>query len=302
MRIVQSLSKEPEKEHLNEESNRSGPSEVFKLLSKSPINKVGKKTVSKRKDSEVSDEYSNNWKKGRVLGVGSFGTVYIGLDQTTGSMMAVKEIKVNSELDKIKSMQEEVGPLRTLSHQNIVRFLGTKYNPTDGLLYIFTEWVSLFAYYNFPINYICLLEKVPGGSLDDILTKFGKLAESVIRKYTEQILIGLAYLHANDVVHMDIKGANILVDDRGTIKLADFGASEKVNKNVSKEDGEENESKAPGIAGSPYFMAPEVIMQKGHGKPADIWSVGCTVYQVSGTLLLYIYGSLDTFIHTYMLS
>jgi serine/threonine protein kinase len=97
-----------------------------------------------------------------------------------------------------------------------------------------------------------------------------------VRKYTKQILDGLVYLHDNDVIHLDIKGANILVDDRGTIKLADFGASEKVNKNVKKESGGSSH-----IAGSPYFMAPEVILQKGYDNRADIWSVGATVYQMA---------------------
>jgi serine/threonine protein kinase len=125
-----------------------------------------------------------------------------------------------------------------------------------------------------------LFEKL-GGSLDDILSKFGKLAETVIKKYTEQILTGLVYLHSNNVVHMDIKGANILVDDRGTIKLADFGASQRINESAKSTDGNKKENVPQGMVGSPYFMAPEVIMQKGHTQAADIWSVGCTVYQMA---------------------
>ena len=76
------------------------------------------------------------------------------------------------------------------------------------------------------------------------------------------------------MIHRDIKGANILVDDRGCIKLADFGASKILVGGSTLMD--ENQS----LRGTPYFMAPEVIMQTGHGRKADVWSVGCTVLQM----------------------
>ncbi|XP_044412849.1 mitogen-activated protein kinase kinase kinase ANP1 isoform X3 [Triticum aestivum] len=70
-----------------------------------------------------------------------------------------------------------------------------------------------------------LLEFVPGGSIQSLLEKLGSFPEAVIRKYTKQILQGLEYLHSNAIIRRDIKGANILVDNKGCIKLADFGAS-----------------------------------------------------------------------------
>ena len=72
------------------------------------------------------------------------------------------------------------------------------------------------------------LEYVPGGSIASLLAKFGPFQEPVIRRYTRQILKGLEYLHTRCIMHRDVKGANILVDRRGTVKLADFGASKKV--------------------------------------------------------------------------
>ncbi|KAG5560110.1 hypothetical protein RHGRI_003410 [Rhododendron griersonianum] len=96
----------------------------------------------------------------------------------------------------------------------------------------------------------------------------------VIRMYTKQLLLGLEYLHENGIMHRDIKGANILVDNKGCIKLADFGASKKVVELATI-------TGAKSMKGTPYWMAPEVILQTGHSFSADIWSVGCTVIEMA---------------------
>ena len=107
-----------------------------------------------------------------------------------------------------------------------------------------------------------------------LVTKFGRLSEAIVRKYVAQLLLGLKYLHSQQVVHRDIKAANILVDDRGNIKLADFGSSKRIDSSTVGNASHHS------LRGTPYFMAPEVIMQIGHGCKADIWSVGCTVLQM----------------------
>lgn len=107
-----------------------------------------------------------------------------------------------------------------------------------------------------------------------LITKFGRLSEAIVRKYVAQLLVGLKYLHEQRVIHRDIKAANILVDDRGTIKLADFGSSKRLDSMGMINNGNLS------LRGTPYFMAPEVIMQIGHGQKADIWSVGCTILQM----------------------
>ncbi|CAL5388603.1 unnamed protein product [Camellia sinensis] len=133
----------------------------------------------------------------------------------------------------IRELEEEVNLLENLSHPNIVRYLGT--TREDASLNI-------------------LLEIVPGGSISSLLGKFGSFLESVIRMYTKQLLLGVEYLHRNGIMHRDIKGANILVDNKGCIKLVDFGASKKVIELATM-------TGAKSMKGTPYWMAPEVILQ-----------------------------------------
>merc|ERR1712139_217836 len=85
---------------------------------------------------------------------------------------------------------------------------------------------------------------------------------------------GLIYLHEKNIIHRDIKPANVLVNEAGIVKLADFGASKKMS--GTETVAIENTT----LKGTPYFMAPEVLMQKGHGRKADVWSLGATVIQL----------------------
>ncbi|GFZ22064.1 NPK1-related protein kinase 3 [Actinidia rufa] len=200
------------------------------------------------------------WRKGELIGCGAFGRVYMGMNLDSGELLAVKQVSIavtSASKDKtqahIRELEEEVKLLKNLSHPNIVRYLGTA-----------REEESLNI----------LLEFVPGGSISSLLGKFGSFPESVIRMYTKQLLLGLEYLHKNGIMHRDIKGANILVDNKGCIKLADFGASKKVVELVTI-------TGAKSMKGTPYWMAPEVILQTGHSFSADIWSVGCTVIEMA---------------------
>ena len=104
-----------------------------------------------------------------------------------------------------------------------------------------------------------------------IINKYGALSENVVKIYTTHILQGLEYLHYKRVIHRDIKAANVLVDRNGVCKLADFGTA----KCVHELNGQHNS-----MTGTVNWMAPEVIQQLNYGRAADIWSVGCTVYEM----------------------
>jgi len=115
------------------------------------------------------------------------------------------------------------------------------------------------------------LEYVPGGSLEQIYKRY-PVTEHLVAKYTQQILYGLEFLHYKNVIHRDIKAANILFKEDGTCQLADFGSSKMICEGIEK--------KNKSFCGTPYWMAPEVIRQTGHNRFADIWSLGATVYEM----------------------
>jgi serine/threonine protein kinase len=195
------------------------------------------------------------WKQGNLIGEGVFGKVYQAMDQDTGELFAVKIVKLsnNSKIAKLQfqSLSEEIGLLRSLRHKNVV-----KYYQTD---------TSLDSK-----NICILLEYVTGGSIKDLLKKYGNFSESVIKNYTIQILKGLFYLHSQKVMHRDLKSANILITDDALVKLSDFGSSKKI----------ESCEISMSVKGSPYWMAPEVVLKKGHGYPSDIWSIGCLIIEM----------------------
>ncbi|MCO5598438.1 hypothetical protein L7F22_052533 [Adiantum nelumboides] len=195
------------------------------------------------------------WIKGHLLGTGAFGKVYKGIHSETGEFCAIKEVEfVQSEhrsRESAEQLKKEIASLSSLQHPNIVQYKGSELMGDN-----------LFIY----------LELISGGSLYKLYQEFKKLEEPVIRRYTRQILVGLCYLHGRKFVHRDIKCANILVDQDGTIKLADFGVSKYI-----KEQG------VPfSLKGSPHWMAPEVIMatNTGYEYAVDIWSLGCTVIEM----------------------
>ncbi|XP_045639606.1 mitogen-activated protein kinase kinase kinase 19 isoform X4 [Ursus americanus] len=147
--------------------------------------------------------------------------------------------------------------LKALKHVNIVAYLGTCLE--ENIVSIFMEFV-------------------PGGSISSIINRFGPLPEMVFCKYTRQILQGVAYLHENCVVHRDIKGNNVMLMPTGIIKLIDFGCAKRLawaGLNGTHSD------MLKSMHGTPYWMAPEVINESGYGRKSDIWSIGCTVFEMA---------------------
>ncbi|RMX51419.1 hypothetical protein pdam_00012618 [Pocillopora damicornis] len=219
--------------------------------------------VQKLKDMSITEtkvlEVPRNWTKGKLLGAGAFGQVYMCHDHDTGSELAVKQVEVgllNTATQKeVKALEAEIDLLKNLRHDRIVLYYGTQ--QTDLHVYIFMEYM-------------------PGSSVHDHIKQHGALNESLTRKYTRQILEGVSFLHATLIVHRDIKGANILRDLRGNVKLADFGASKRLQTIRSK-------TGFRSVHGTPYWMAPEVINGEGYGRKADIWSLGCTVVEMLTT-------------------
>ncbi|KAI8821866.1 kinase-like domain-containing protein [Fimicolochytrium jonesii] len=193
-----------------------------------------------------------NYQLGSGIGKGQFGAVYQALNMETGQVAAIKRIPLADRKEQgVTDLMQEVELLKSLTHTNIVKYLG----------FLLDE------------NYLnIILEYMECGSLQSVMKKYNLLIpEKLAAVYSEDILRGLTYLHAQGVVHCDLKCANILTTKDSTVKLSDFGVSKVLN-GVGEDEG--------AIAGTPYWMAPEIIELKGASTASDIWSLGCTIIEM----------------------
>ncbi|KAK7367509.1 hypothetical protein VNO80_09521 [Phaseolus coccineus] len=203
----------------------------------------------------------NQWQKGKLIGRGTFGSVYVATNRKTGALCAMKEAEVFSDDPKsaecIRQLEQEIKVLSQLKHPNIVQYFGSEI--VEDRFYIYLEYVH------------------PGSMNKYVREHCGAITECVVRSFTRHILSGLAYLHSKKTIHRDIKGANLLVDSAGVVKLADFGMAKHLTGHVAELS----------LKGSPYWMAPELmqaVVQKGNSTEVafavDIWSLGCTIIEM----------------------
>jgi serine/threonine protein kinase len=202
-----------------------------------------------------NDKSGFKWQQGDLLGTGAYGKVFMAINLSNGEFMAVKQVPLKGTQEKrakiLSELVNEINLMKQFKHENIVRYLGVE--STVNFLNIFLEYV-------------------PAGSISSLVSKHFKVFhESIVRIYTKQILLGLQYLHQNDILHRDIKAANILLDNNGIVKLADFGHSLSI-KDIDKSK--------QGLKGTPLWMAPEVIKYNDYSRQSDIWSVGCTIIEM----------------------
>ncbi|OCF43911.1 STE/STE11/CDC15 protein kinase [Kwoniella heveanensis CBS 569] len=223
----------------------------------------------------------SNYQLGDILGRGASGSVYRALNFLTGETVAIKSISLLSlPPSSLPDIMSEIDLLKNLNHPNIVKYKGFARDKE---------------------NLFIVLEYCENGSLQTIFKKFGKFPESLVSVYISQVLQGLIYLHEQGVIHRDIKGANILTNKDGSVKLADFGVSSRSTTqptlgggvtgggrsgsggsggSLGSVNGGRGERDDNEVVGSPYWMAPEVIEQSGASTASDIWSVGCVVVEL----------------------
>ncbi|XP_028764133.1 mitogen-activated protein kinase kinase kinase 5 isoform X2 [Neltuma alba] len=214
-------------------------------------------TVPKLESSSMKSQ----WQKGKLIGRGTFGSVYVATNRETGALCAMKEVEIFPDDPKsaecIKQLEQEIKVLSQLKHTNIVQYYGSEI--VEDRFYIYLEYVH------------------PGSINKYVREHCGAITESVVRSFTRHILSGLAYLHSKKTIHRDIKGANLLVDSTGVVKLADFGMAKHLTGHAADLS----------LKGSPYWMAPELmqaVMQKDNSSDlalaVDVWSLGCTIIEM----------------------
>ncbi|XP_063918523.1 serine/threonine-protein kinase D3 isoform X3 [Zophobas morio] len=193
-----------------------------------------------------------------VLGSGQFGIVYGGIHRKTARTVAIKVIdKLRFPTKQEAQLKNEVAILQNLSHPGVV---------------------NLERMFETPERIFVVMEKLKGDMLEMILShEKGRLTERVTKFLITQILIALKHLHSKNIVHCDLKPENVLLSSDAEfpqVKLCDFGFARII--------GEKSFRRS--VVGTPAYLAPEVLRNKGYNRSLDMWSVGVIVYvSLSGT-------------------
>jgi serine/threonine kinase 3 len=182
------------------------------------------------------------------IGKGSYGNVYKAVHKENRQLVAVKQIPIESDLFEII---REISIMQQCDSRYIVKYYGSYFKDAD-------LWI--------------VMEYCVAGSVSDIMKLLARtLDESQIAVILGDTLRGLEYLHLKKKIHRDVKACNILLDDAGHAKLADFGVAGQLSDSMSKRNT---------VIGTPYWMAPEIIQECGYDCSADIWSLGITCIEM----------------------
>lgn len=205
----------------------------------------------------ATDDPESQYSEYREIGHGNFGSVFYALENSTNEVVAVKKMSIastNSLKDskqKYEDVCREIRMLKTLAqHPNLLAFRRAHYDTKQGLILLVTEY--------------CL------GSCADVLETLHEIEEREIAAVVSQCLAGLAFVHSRGAIHRDVKASNILIGERGVVKLADFGSAS-------------GNPMANSFVGTPFWIAPEVILAMDTGQydaRADVWSLGVTCHEL----------------------
>lgn len=196
----------------------------------------------------------------RVLGKGSFGTVYLATQRSTQRLVALKEVPEANLSERVKArLDMEINCQQAIQSQYVVALL-------DSFTLRSGQYIAL--------------EYCEGGDLDKFLKKNGPVSESIAQKWMQQLACGLKELKSKKIMHRDLKLQNILLTAESTsaaVKLADFGMSKVMDEDLTTTR-----------LGSPIYMAPEMFVPEAkYDLKADVWSLGIVFYQmVTGELPL----------------
>ena len=197
----------------------------------------------------------NDFKFGKLLGKGAYSTVYLVHRIIDGQIYAMKQVRINqlSEKEKKNSLNE-IRILASLSHKNIIGYKDAFFDENSKTLNIVMEYAD-----NGDIS-----QKIKYNLKHGLIFR-----ENIIWNYLIQTLEGLHYLHNHNIIHRDLKSANIFLTNDGTIKIGDLNVS-KIQKM----------GMAYTQTGTPYYASPEIWLDKPYDFKSDIWSLGCILYEL----------------------
>nr|CAH7763638.1 unnamed protein product [Callosobruchus chinensis] len=185
-----------------------------------------------------------------TLGEGSFGRVYKAKQICNGCFVALKVISKRGRSNKeLKGFRRECEIQKNLHHPNIIQMLDSF--ETDNEIVVITEFASK--------------------ELTALLAKSGYLPEDKVQAIVWDLVSALFYLHSNRVLHRDLKPQNILIDTKNRAKLCDFGFARNMSTGTHV---------LTSIKGTPLYMAPELIDEQPYDYNADLWSLGCIIYEL----------------------
>jgi len=187
----------------------------------------------------------------KLVGEGAAGQVYLATNAQTREQVAIKKMELTAQ--NIKLLTSEIHIMKESTHENVVHYY-------DSFRVENQLWV--------------VMEYMGGGCLTEILEQFEyvKMNEKQIAWVSQQTLKGLSYIHSRHRIHRDIKSDNILLGEKGEIKIADFGYAAQLTKQKTKRQT---------IVGTPYWMAPELIRGQEYGTKVDIWSLGIMIMEMA---------------------
>uniref|UniRef100_A0A8D0EEV9 cyclin-dependent kinase n=1 Tax=Salvator merianae TaxID=96440 RepID=A0A8D0EEV9_SALMN len=188
------------------------------------------------------------------IGEGTYGVVYKARNKQTGQLVALKKIRLDSETEGVPSTAiREISLLKELKHPNIVRLLDVVHSQKK--LYLVFEYLNQD------------LKKYMDSS------RTGELPLSLVKSYLYQLLQGVSFCHSHRVIHRDLKPQNLLINEMGALKLADFGLARAFGVPLRTYTHE---------VVTLWYRAPEILLGcKYYSTAVDIWSIGCIFAEMS---------------------
>ncbi|KAG7800438.1 hypothetical protein KL944_004011 [Ogataea haglerorum] len=201
-----------------------------------------------------------DFKLGKELGEGSYSTVVLGSDLSTGRDYAIKI------LNKRHIIKE-----KKVKYVNIEKNALNRLGKGHGIIHLFYTFQD-------EQNLYFVLDYAPNGELLSLIKKHGTMDEESVRYYSTQLVDAIDYMHRNGVIHRDIKPENILLNADMKIKITDFGTARILEPN---DNGVyPSDVKANSFVGTAEYVSPELLNDKYCGKAADVWALGCIIYQM----------------------